>query len=221
MQLAKPALDVGLYTNNLEEILAFWQNEAHAPFSELLALGGGVRQYRHAVGDSVIKINHSRERIDTGQPTGLKALRLFNDHVSQPTDLRDPDGNLLQLCPSEKNRNLTLTLITPNVQAQQDFYGGTLGLTELAESSFAVGASTITLLEGELHPFERAGTGFRYMTFQVFDVVAEHQAALQKGGAEGMAPIKLGEVAYISFIKDADQNWLEISQRKSITGSLD
>jgi hypothetical protein len=31
----------------------------------------------------------------------------------------------------------------------------------------------------------------------------------------------LGDVAYISFVRDPDGNWIEISQRKSITGSLD
>lgn len=221
MQLAKPALDVGLYTNNLDAMLAFWQNEAHVLFSELLPLGGGVRQHRHAVGDSVIKINHSREPIDPGQPTGLRALRLYSEHTNQATDLTDPDGNVLQLFPIEEDKNLLLTLVTPNLQAQQDFYGEVLGLAALNDTTFAVGASAITLTEGELRPFERAGTGFRYMTFQVFDVVGEHKTVLQKGGHEGMAPIKLGEVAYISFIQDADQNWLEISQRKSITGSLD
>ncbi|HBK11323.1 MAG TPA: VOC family protein, partial [Gammaproteobacteria bacterium] len=40
------------------------------------------------------------------------------------------------------------------------------------------------------------------------------------GGAEGMAPVRLGDVAYISFVRDPDGNWIEISQRKSITGSL-
>ena len=41
------------------------------------------------------------------------------------------------------------------------------------------------------------------------------------GGREGMAPVRLGDVAYISFVCDTDGNWIEISQRKSITGSLE
>lgn len=59
------------------------------------------------------------------------------------------------------------------------------------------------------------------MTFQVADVVGEHRAILASGGLEGMAPVRLGDVAYISFVRDPDGNWIEISQRKSITGSLD
>ena len=59
------------------------------------------------------------------------------------------------------------------------------------------------------------------MTFQVADVVSEHNYVLAHGGQEGMAPERLGDVAYISFVRDPDGNWIEISQRKSITGSLD
>ena len=39
MQLVKPALDVGLYTNNLDPVLTFWQQQANVPFSELLPVG--------------------------------------------------------------------------------------------------------------------------------------------------------------------------------------
>ena len=87
---------------------------------------------------------------------------------------------------------------------------------------FAVGEGEIRLQAGNvaLNPVQKA-LGFRCMTLQVFDVRAELQAVLAQGGAEGMAPVKLGDVAHISFIRDADGNWIELSQRKSITHSLD
>ena len=222
MQLAKPALDVGLYTNNLDEMLTFWQNQAHATFTEMLPVGGGVRQHRHAVGNSVIKINHTRQPIAPGRPTGLSQVEIFTPSVQGPSPLTDPDDNKLCLSPpNARNTNLSLSLVTPNLSAQQDFYGGTLGFKELSPTSFAVGASTVELVEGDLASFERAGLGYRYMTFQVFDVVSEHAYIVNHGGKEGMAPVRLGDVAYISFVLDHDRNWLEISQRKSITGSLD
>lgn len=222
MQLAKPALDVGIYTNHLDEMLTFWQNQAHATFSEMLPVGSGVRQHRHAIGDSVIKINHSREAIEPGRPTGLSKVEIFTPSAKAHTSLRDPDNNALCLSPPDGHgSNLALSLVTPNLAAQQDFYGDTLGFKALTATSFAVGASIIELIEGELEPFERAGLGYRYMTFQVFDVVSEHAHIITHGGGEGMAPVRLGDVAYISFVLDRDHNWLEISQRKSITGSLD
>jgi hypothetical protein len=33
--------------------------------------------------------------------------------------------------------------------------------------------------------------------------------------------MKLGDVADVAFMGDPDGNWIEISQRKSVTGSLD
>ena len=46
MQLAKPRIDVGLYTNRREEMLEFWRDEVGLPYEELLAMGGGVQQHR-------------------------------------------------------------------------------------------------------------------------------------------------------------------------------
>lgn len=218
MKLAKPALDVGLYTNHLEPMLAFWQNEAHATFTELLPVGGGVHQHRHAVGDSVIKINHPRESIEQGHPTGLAQLALYGHEQKH---LTDPDGNKLSLLPASGDKNLKLTLTTPRPEQMRTFYRDVLGLPSNEPGVFIAGASEIELVEGELGEFERAGIGYRYMTFQVFDVVAEHNHIIEAGGYEGMAPVRLGEVAYISFVQDPDRNWIELSQRKSITGSLD
>ncbi len=221
LELAKPALDVGLYTNQLDPTLAFWQEQANVPFDELLPLGGGVRQHRHKIGDSILKINHSREPIPTGSKTGLSHLGIYTEEVDERLDLIDPDGSDVSLLPREGDTNLQLTLTVNDLARSNAFYGETLGLPESGANRFAVGRSHIQLEAGTVGVFERSGIGYRYMTMQVFDVVGSHDAILAAGGREGMAPVRLGEVAYISFVLDPDGNWLEISQRKSITGSLD
>ena len=162
MDLAKPALDVGLYTNQLEPMLAFWQNEAHARFTELLPVGGGVHQHRHALGDSVLKINHPREPIAKGEPTGLVELTIFGHALET---LTDPDNNRINLVPADDKKNIKLTLTTPRLSQMQDYYGDTLGLTSRDSNTFAAGASEIQLIEGELGRFDRSGIGYRYMTF--------------------------------------------------------
>ena len=63
MDLAKPRIDVGLFTTKLEPMLDFWQNEIGLPFDHMLPLGGGVRQHRHDLLGSVLKINHSRHEL--------------------------------------------------------------------------------------------------------------------------------------------------------------
>ena len=64
------------------------------------------------------------------------------------------------------------------------------------------------------------GRGFRYVTVQVWDVDGEHAGIVERGGAEGRPPITLGTTARISFVRDPDGNWIEVSQRASLTGPL-
>ena len=47
-----------------------------------------------------------------------------------------------------------------------------------------------------------------------------HERLRAKGVREGLAPVTLGEVARISMILDPDGNWIELSRRASIVGSL-
>jgi lactoylglutathione lyase len=56
---------------------------------------------------------------------------------------------------------------------------------------------------------------------QVWQVDEMHQALLDRGAIEGRAPVTLGSTARISFIQDPDHNWIEVSQRASLTGSID
>ena len=62
--------------------------------------------------------------------------------------------------------------------------------------------------------------GMRYVTVQVREVDAEHRRFMSMGVWEGAAPISLGAVARISFIRDPDGNFIEISQRASLTGPI-
>jgi lactoylglutathione lyase len=67
---------------------------------------------------------------------------------------------------------------------------------------------------------EMRAPGYRYLTFQIFDADGEHRAMLHRGAEEGRPPVTLGATARFSFIRDPDGNWIEISQRASLTGPL-
>jgi len=224
LELAKPAMDLGLFTNERDRMLRFWQDEVQLPFSELLPLGGGLQQHRHAMGESVLKINHCRTALSSAAPSGLRLLSIARDDVTEPHTLVDPDGNQVRLVPRgfEAITQIRVDLVVSQLSAHQDFYGSVLGLAALDERTFCAGTSLLHLTEGDaVHdPLQQAG-GYRYLTLQVFDVKAVHAGILARGGREGRPPIRLGEVAHISFVRDPDGNWLEISQRKSLTGSLD
>lgn len=221
IELAKPALDVGLFTNDREAMLTFWQQQVGVAFAELLPIGGGVQQHRHAIGDSVLKINHSRDPLPEAPPGGIRRLVIASP-ASAETHLEDPDGNLVSLVAPGDVEQIRVELTVTDLAAHQEFYGDALGLSAVDDTTFRCGVSQIRLSEGDAvkDPQQRA-LGYRYMTIQVFDVVACHREILARGGREGRAPVKLGDVAYISFVRDPDGNWIEVSQRKSITGSLD
>ena len=74
MKLAKQHLDVGLFTNNADAMLEFWQQRVGLPFEETLPLGGGVLQHRHAMNGSVLKLNAARDPLHEAPPSGYREL---------------------------------------------------------------------------------------------------------------------------------------------------
>ena len=49
----------------------------------------------------------------------------------------------------------------------------------------------------------------------------EHSGVLARGGREGDPPRTIGTTTRYSFVRDPDGNWIEVSQRAQLTGSLD
>lgn len=224
MKLAKPALDVGLYTNQREAMLDFWQQRAGVPYDEMLPLGKGLQQHRHRIGESILKINHGREALPVAPAAGYRRLTLARPGINAPQLLSDPDGNAVRLVPPgfDGITQLEIVVAVRDLAATAAFYRDALQLEPLGAQRFRCGVSIVTLqADPAVSPEpEMRAPGYRYLTLQVTDVVAEHAGILARGGREGSAPVKLGEVAYISFVRDPDGNWIEISQRKSLTGTL-
>jgi catechol 2,3-dioxygenase-like lactoylglutathione lyase family enzyme len=225
VQIAKPAIDVGLSTNNRDPLLAFWQNEIGLPFVETLPVGRGVHQLRHAIGDSVLKINHNRDALPPAPPAGYRHLSIARAGITSVRELTDPDGNSVALVPFGHDgiEQLQMRIGVRSLDAHADFFGRILGLPVTTDGRYRCGISLIAF-EHDPHASadsQMRGIGYRYLTIQVYDVVGVHREILARGGLEGSAPVRLGDVAYISFVRDPDGNWIEISQRKSITGSLD
>ncbi len=79
---------------------AFWQQEIGLPFDHMLPLGGGLRQFRHDLLGSVLKINNGRDvQVDTGA-SGYRELLIAKQGLAEPRALVDPDGNRVTLCRS-------------------------------------------------------------------------------------------------------------------------
>jgi lactoylglutathione lyase len=229
LKLAKPVLDVGLYTEGRDAMLAFWQQAVGLAFEETLPAGGGVHQHRHAMNGSVLKLNHARDALPEAEPSGYHELWIARAGAD-PGLLVDPDGNRVRLVePGVRGvSGIGVLLRVRNAEAHHQFFGEVLGLERVGDSDYRWGETLIFFEEDAALPadmVERANAkmrapGYRYTTVQVTDVDAVHADLLARGALEGFAPRTLGQVARISFIRDPDGNWIEISQRATLTGPL-
>lgn len=232
MDLAKAHLDLGLFTNNKDEMLQFWQEQVGLQFDHVGKLGGGVHQLRHFLGDDakgpILKINHARDTLVDASPSGYNELLIARDTVTSPINLIDPDGNRVTLVPAGYSgiKATGIRIKVQHLERSVNFYQKTLNLepvTEASPSSFRCGES-ILILEEDSHvisnqPYQ--SKGYRYLTVQIFSADREHQHIISNGGLEGRPPKTLGTTVRYSFVKDPDGNWIELSQRATLTGSLE
>jgi catechol 2,3-dioxygenase-like lactoylglutathione lyase family enzyme len=227
MQLAKNVIDVGLSTNDLEPMLRFWQQDVGLRFDHVLPVRRGQKQYRHDAQGSVIKLNHHAEPLPEAAPSGYRELIIAREGLQKPRRMVDPDGNRVQLVPPgcDGVTQIAVAVGVRSLSEHRRFYGDILGFPEQSWSAgptFRLGDSLIFLDEDRaatVNPIRQA-RGWRYITLQIADIDAVHDELRSKGVREGLAPITLGEVARISMILDPDGNWIELSRRASIVGSL-
>ncbi len=224
MDLAKPCIDVGLHTNQRDAMLRFWQERVGLRFDHTLKLGGGQQQHRHDMNGSVLKVNHARDPLPELAPAGYRELLIARSGRREAESLRDPDGNRVTLLPpgSEGVTGIGVRLAVRDEAAFHEFYTKALQLEPLVDRAYRCGDSLLFVSrDGSATRTDAlSGPGYRYITIQVRDVDAEHRGILERGGEEARAPITLGSVARISFVCDPDGNWIEISQRASLTGPL-
>src|SRR5215469_9558924 len=173
MQLAKSRIDFGLSTNNLEPMLAFWQDEVGLPFDHLLKIRRGQDQHRHDALGSVIKINHLAASLAEGPPTGYRELYVAKEGLAEPRPLRDPDGNRVTLTPKGWRGigQIGVRLAVRDLGAHRRFYTEAFGLSEEpwdGGAAFRAGESLIIVEVSADAPqpgVRPGGGGWGYITF--------------------------------------------------------
>jgi len=221
VKLVKPALDVGfqIAATDPSVMLAHYRDVLGVHFDHDLPLGGGRMQSRHTWGDSVIKLNHRRDAVPQAPATGWAALKLLGPGACEHGTGADPEGNVVARAPAASEA-VEITLAVRDAQASLAFFAA-LGLP-VAGERIGVGASAIRVQESpDASHAGLEGPGLRYITLQIDQADRAHARALDAGATEGMAPRTLGTVARISFIVEPGGNWIELSQRASLVGSLD
>lgn len=222
MRLAKPQFDIGLFSNRRDEQLGFWQGEVGLPYDHMGKLGGGMQQHRHHMNGAILKMNHARDPLPVAEPSGYRELFVARSGLAAPKALHDPDGNAVTLVPPGHDgiASIAVALTVNNRDAAEHFYRHVLQLPSPRKHVYAVGEALLMVREEAKveRVDEWRAPGYRYITVQIFDAVAEHAGILERGGAEGQPVRLLGDTVRYSFVRDPDGNFIEISQRASLTG---
>jgi lactoylglutathione lyase len=222
MNLAKPHIDVGLFSNKRDEQLAFWEKTVGLRYDHLGKLGGGMQQHRHHMNGSILKMNHARDPLPAAPPSGIIGLKIAREDLTMPAALADPDGNMVVLVPKghEGVQGIAVLLRVSDTAAHAHFWGHVMQFERVGDAAWRCGDSLIVI--AEQGPVERSkeyrALGYRYTTIQVWDCVAEYNGILERGGKAGQVPKILGDTVRYAFVVDPDGNHIEISQRASLTG---
>ena len=225
MELAKPCIDIALFSHRSQPMLDFWQRQIGLPYQETLSdADNGLHQYRHALQGSVLKLNVSESALPDCSRSGIRGLVIADKDIGRPATLQDPDGNEITLVPVGRRyvRQIGVRVAVRDLTTHCRFYQQVLGLKRVEDTVFACGQSRLLIEQDRDASSDVAmiGPGFRYLTIQVVDCLREHQRVLDAGGVEGAAPRRYQDIAIYSMVRDPDGNWIELSQRASLTGSL-
>lgn len=224
MKLAKPHLDVGLFSTRRDAQLDFWQRVVELPYDHMGKLGGGLQQHRHHMNGSILKMNHSRNPLPGLPPSGIVGLQIAREGLVAAQALADPDGNKVSLVPKGRDGVQGIAIqLRVNDPAQHDrFWTQAMQFERAGEGRYRCGDSLVVV--AERGPVERCnewrGPGYRYLTVQVWDCLAEYAGILARGGTSGGEPRLLGDTVRFAFVCDPDGNHIEVSQRASLTGAI-
>lgn len=223
MDLAKPHLDVGLFSNLRDEQLEFWQQSVGLPYDHMGKLGGGMQQHRHHMNGSILKMNHARDPLPAIAPSGVVGLQIARAGLTEPVRLSDPDGNPVELVPPGHDgvEGIAVLLKVRDPRAHARFWTEAMQYEQVADGTYRCGDSLVRIVdEGDVqHRGDQwRGPGYRYTTVQVFDCIAEYDGILARGGESAAAPTVIGDTVRMAFVMDPDGNHIEISQRASLTG---
>ena len=226
MDLAKQHLDIGLYTNQRQPQLDFWQQTVGLEFDHVGKLGGGVHQLRHHMNGSVLKINHARDPLADLAPSGYRRLLIAKPGLDAVQSLTDPDGNTVDLVPMGHAgvTGIGIEIGVSYLAAAKAYWIDALQFRAGEDDTVIAGDTVLFLRQDETvqpTPDAKNATGYRYTTVQIQKCDGEHAGILARGGREGMVPRTIGTTTRYSFVRDPDGNWLEVSQRAQLTGTLD
>ncbi|MEQ8798180.1 MAG: VOC family protein [Salinisphaeraceae bacterium] len=231
MHLAKPHLDIGLFTADIQAQRAFWREGAGLRLDQELELPSSVAppdgpqpeqwvQHRFDAHGSVVKVNHWRGELPALPPSGYVALTIASDNP-QSWEGRHPDGGQVRLVPAGTDgiERIAVTVNTPDPRRMMAFYCEAMACERISSHTARCGDTLLFVQQGDGGGIDEhfIGPGFRYLTMQVFDADQACASIVAAGGRLAREPFGVGDIARIGFVQDPDGNWIEISARTSLT----
>jgi lactoylglutathione lyase len=222
MRLAKPRLDIGLFTDDIRTQRAFWGDTVGLRLDHELKIERGWVQHRFDAHGSVVKVNHIAAGVPARPPSGITGLAVAAEGRTEPWVGEHPGGDRVELVVPGTGgvTGIGITLTSPDPARLLGFYREALEFEPVAPDALRCGESLVTVVEGPggRDADDVVGPGFRYLTVQVFDADAEITEIARRGGRIVREPVSFAGVARFGFVADPDGNWIEISARTSLTG---
>jgi lactoylglutathione lyase len=228
MELNRPQIDIGLFTNRIEEMKAFYGGTLGLEFESEVAISEAFKQHRYIVNGSIIKLMEAREGLPRRHPGGYESLIVASNRFAQPEALHDPDGNAIVLVPFGRDdvNQIEVRVGVSDLNRFDTFYKS-MGGTDIGGHRYRIGE---TIFAAFRHPLARAtrpspvanlqeavkamaALGIRYATIQVRNCDGAFKAMADAGAAVGATPENFGNVVRAAFVRDPDGNFIELAQR--------
>lgn len=88
-EIQKPAIDIGIVTNNLDAMLAFYGEILALPVEAVIDMPGGGVMHRFKVGDSIVKVISTEPAPQTAAaPGGIRGATGYRYWTLHVTDLQ-------------------------------------------------------------------------------------------------------------------------------------
>lgn len=220
-ELSKPCIDVGYFTNNGAALNAFYSNEIALPSGAKLALEQGYDLYRFDVGGSALKVNDLAAPIPRAI-VNYARVAIPSRNVETRRELRDPDGNPVDLVPIGHDgiTQLGISWVLPSEAVIRDFAEKTLGAEHIGGLNYRFGNTTILFEEDPQARRANAleAQGLSYVTLHVADLPTAHRHLIGNGCTQAIPPTPFRDITAYSFVRDPLGGWIEVSQRADLTG---
>jgi hypothetical protein len=92
MELDRPQIDIGLFTNRIEAMKAFYAGTLKLEFESELSVSDGFKQHRYIANGSIIKLNEARDPLPSALRLGSRRRARGTSTIEMPSGSYNASG---------------------------------------------------------------------------------------------------------------------------------